>query len=126
MRLTFNPVNIYEDHIDGDDSVLYRYVDEHDGWSIREVKYRILKETTCGYWITHRYWQHGRKRWVSKTGKNNFAKKTREEAMENYYHRKAKHVVILERQLDGARHRLEIARERVLNQIVETVAELEY
>ena len=80
---------------------LYRY--EDDGEQICEKKFKIVKGTYCGWWIDR--WPYADKnlKFVYKTGKNNFAKKTRKEAMENYYHRKCLHVAILNSKLMSTR-----------------------
>lgn len=77
---------------------LYRYEDDYE--QICEKKFKIVKETDCGWWINRWPWYADKNpKFVYKTGKNNFAKKTRKEAMENYYYRKCRHAAILNSKL---------------------------
>jgi Fe-S cluster assembly scaffold protein SufB len=88
---------------------LYRYEDDHEAIRLRE--FRIVKETPCGWWIKKWSWfTDNNLKFVYKTGKNNFAKKTKEEAIENYYYRKCRHVAILSTRLRETRHLLDQAR----------------
>jgi Fe-S cluster assembly scaffold protein SufB len=78
---------------------LYRYEDDYDQIRLRE--FRIVKETSCGWWINKWPWHDKNNlKFVYKTGKNNFAKKTKKEAAENYYHRKHRHISILKHKLE--------------------------
>ena len=91
-------------------SFLYRYA---DGWNkdIYIHQYEIVKETPCGYWVKKWVWDWDNDdlKFVYKQGKNNFAKKTKKEALENYYHRKCRHVSILKIKLENAERLLRLA-----------------
>lgn len=92
----------------------YRYRDivtplqfEFSGYSVKldiEILY-LRKETNCGYWISpypeDNGWEHEdfERRWVSKTSRKRYAYPTKEEAMDNFKHRKAKQKKILSSQL---------------------------
>ena len=77
---------------------LYRYEDGFE--QIRLRRFRIVRETNCGWWISKYTWfDKNNLKFVYKTGKNNFAKKTKKEAIENYYYRKCHHVAILNNKL---------------------------
>jgi hypothetical protein len=74
------------------------------GVQVELRKYRLLKETPKGYWIT--YYSigfSGDKRWVSKNGKNRFAYPTKEEAIFNFKMRKKRQISILENRLFDAK-----------------------
>ncbi len=92
-----------------DDQYLYRYEDDND--QIRLRKFKIIRETNCGWWIHKWSWYtDDNLKFVYKTGKNNFAKKTKKEAIENYYHRKCRHVAILNFKLIQTRNLLNKAK----------------
>jgi hypothetical protein len=94
---------------DGNKKYLYRYV---DGWHNAAIlyKYEITKETLRGYWIKDAWLNNDNLKFVYKEGKNNFAKSTKEAALENYYHRKARHVAILKGRLRDVESRLDWAK----------------
>lgn len=90
-------------------SYLYRFEDDYD--QIRLRKFRIVSETQCGWWINRWSWNsNDNLKFVYKTGKNNFAKKTKKEAIENYYYRKVRHVDILTRKLRNTKYLLNQAK----------------
>jgi len=81
---------------------LYRYEDDYE--DIRLRKFKIVRETNCGWWINRYPWYSDKNpKFVYKMGKNNFAKKTKKEAIENYYYRKCRHVAILNSKLMSTR-----------------------
>ena len=89
---------------------LYRYVDGWHAGSPVLNEYEVRRETPCGYWAKRWPWSGDDDlRWVAKKGKNNFAKATKAEAMENYYHRKRRQVQHLQAQLDRAQKNLRYA-----------------
>ena len=101
--------------VNENDKVLYRY---NDIWTfdmygdaltqVRLVKYPIIKETPCGYWIRHQYWSQDKKRWVSKDGLRAYAKDTEDKALDSYIARKWKQVCIIERNLEHAKQGLKL------------------
>jgi hypothetical protein len=89
---------------------LYRYVDSDRQAKPFLMEYEIVRETECGYWLKKWGWCcNDELKWVAKSGKNNFAKCTKEAAMENYYHRKERHAAILRSQLRNTENRLRYA-----------------
>lgn len=90
---------------------MYRYVDcQWDSRGYRLETYPVIRETEHGCWIDMDW---DMKKFVYKTGRNNFAKQTREEALVAYMHRKRKHVAILESDLRMARWRLDQVRKEL-------------
>jgi len=86
---------------------LYRYVDGYNGPSLQ--KYDVIGETPCGFWIRDDYYNRDAKKWVAAKGKNTFAKETEHDALVNYYHRKKRQIMILEKRVDRAVRYLKIA-----------------
>lgn len=88
--------------------ILYRYHNYRTmtGVMVKEHKYKVLKETPCGYWIElyHCSWddKFGRK-WVPKNTRKRFAYPTKEEALTSFIARKKRQIAILEGQLTDAR-----------------------
>jgi hypothetical protein len=88
----------------------YRYEDivyADIGVRINERKFKLLKETPCGYWILpdwgYNYPESEEfKRWVSKVSKKRFAYPTKEEALVSYMARKKRQIEILKSQLKRA------------------------
>jgi len=87
---------------------MYRVRDNFEGTDFTIVKHRIVRKTLMGFWI-YTGWGSRRLKWVSATGKNNFAKLTKAEAMENYYFRKLSHVGILSKKLAQVEKLLRLA-----------------
>ena len=88
---------------------LYRYVDGVVTSKPMLRKYLILKETPKGYWIQRHPHDTLNKRFVYKSGRNNYAKSTTEEALESYIARKLKQVDILTINLGRAKSMLQLA-----------------
>lgn len=83
----------------------YRYEDTLTtiGLRIDECKFRLVKETPKGYWITYDWdLSNEYKKWVSKNGEKRFAYPTKEEARYSFLRRKEAQVAILNRQLRRA------------------------
>jgi hypothetical protein len=92
---------------------LYRYV---DGWHVEAIlnKYEIRRETPKGHWVKRWPWSSDDDlRWVPKEGRSNFAKLTKEEALENYYHRKRRQVVILQSRLEKTKQSMDWAKRKI-------------
>lgn len=81
----------------------YRVVDCYDTYIV--VSYKILRETPSGFWI-YLDWKF-REKWVANCGKNNFAKRDKSAALENYYYRKLEHVRHIKINLQRAEERLD-------------------
>lgn len=81
----------------------YRVVDWYDSYTV--YSFRILRETDAGFWI-YLDWEF-REKWVANHGKNNFAKRDKDEALENYYHRKLAHVRHIKANLKRTEERLD-------------------
>lgn len=82
-------------------------------------KYKMIKETPCGWWIVNEYgFKYNRdftdKKWVSKTARKRFAYPTKEEALFNFEKRKDCQIKILKARLNKAetdRRRVDYLRE---------------
>ena len=70
---------------------------------IEERKYRVVKETPCGYWISFED-----RKWISKTSKKRFAYPTKKEARDSFKARKTRQIEILTKQIDRAKTALNI------------------
>lgn len=68
------------------------------------MAYPITKTTGRGWWID----VHGRRRWVSASGKKRFALPTQEEAVTSFQARKRRQIAILTAQLARARKCLDV------------------
>ena len=85
-------------------TILYRYDGTSyistSGINLALSQYRILRETKCGYWVTivHPYTDSIEK-WVSKAGKKRLCYPTKMEAVTNLYHRRKRHLKILQAQI---------------------------
>lgn len=93
---------------ESDYGYLYRCVDSGNSFCVN--RYKIAKETQYGWWIQKWIWDSGDLKFVYKSGKNNFAKPTREAAIENYYHRKVRQISILKNRIDLTRNRLKLVK----------------
>lgn len=72
--------------------------------SVELKKYKLVKETPKGYWITND-WDYGIiyfKRWIPKKSLKRHAYPTKEEAMKNYIKRTEKYTSILKGRLADA------------------------
>jgi hypothetical protein len=89
---------------------LYRFDDMHytTGVRVEGRKFRVIKETPCGYWIKL-FDCFDDKKWVSKGGKKRYAYPTEEEALTSFKARKRRQIQILENQLTRARAALRMA-----------------
>lgn len=81
----------------------YRVVDCYDTYRVQSFK--VLRDTPSGFWI-YLDWEF-REKWVANVGKNNFAKRNKDEALENYYHRKLAHVRHIKTNLKRTEERLD-------------------
>lgn len=89
-------------------TTLYRYEDGPlDDSEIVLREYIVVRETPCFYWFQSYYGDRIRK--TSKTGRRLHAYPTKEEAWNSYRERKRQHVTHLERRLEAARKRRDIA-----------------
>jgi hypothetical protein len=90
---------------------LYRFDDMHytTGVRVEKRKFKVIKETPCGYWIKL-FDCFDDKKWVSKTGKKRYAYPTEEEALTSFKARKRRQIEILESQLTRARVALQAVR----------------
>ena len=93
-----------------DDIVLYRYEDQWYGYGrvkVCEKKFKVLRETSKGYWIIPDYNYVGAgenyKKWVSKTAFKRYAYPNRQQALFNFKYRKFYQIRILERQIEKAK-----------------------
>lgn len=75
------------------------------GVRIEKRKFKVVKETPCGYWIDL-FEFFDDKKWVSKTGKKRYAYPTEEEAMTSFKARKKRQIQILSDKLSRARRAL--------------------
>ena len=81
---------------------LYRCVDYIEGYDT--IRFPIIKETQCGYWIEIReYVSPNKRKFVFKDRKNSFAFPTIEKALINYYYRKKRQIEILTERLTYAK-----------------------
>jgi len=97
----------------------YRYctIRYESGPTILLDKFKMVKETPCGWWIEPKsdFWNmRGKKRWVSKTARKRFAYPTKEEALVNFKARKRRQIGILKAQLFGAETEQRLADDIVL------------
>ena len=77
-------------------SVLYRYDGDSSFSGMSCTKYRVLSETSCGYWVKHDYdFDDSDKKWVSKTGKKRLCYPTKKEALHNLLCRRQRYLKIL-------------------------------
>jgi hypothetical protein len=83
---------------------LYRFKDIRDTMGIRVIKkkFKVVKETPCGYWV-RLYYSFNDKKWVSKVAKKRYAYPTEQEAMTNFKARKRRQIEILSAQLQDAK-----------------------
>jgi len=105
---------------------LYRYKDVTQGTTftfmngipfvkIEEKKFKVVKETKCGYWIQLFKFDiddRENRKWVSKTAKKRFAYPTKNEAMVNFKARKKRQIQLLTNQLNNVKRALEIIENR--------------
>lgn len=93
--------------------ILYRYVDSSLQRKPLLEKYRVIKETECGFWIELVWIEDevinfsGKKKWKSKYTLRRFVNTNTEEALISYYWRKYSQIKILNRELNTAKDRLE-------------------
>jgi hypothetical protein len=77
----------------------YRFEGYGDVW---ECRFRLIKETPCGYWIgdyDDSWSMLPKKKWISKTARKRFAYQIRKAALESYIARKRKQIKIMEEQV---------------------------
>lgn len=86
---------------------LYRFEDSMDAFGVKvhPRKFKVIKETPCGYWIELFYWGDDKK-WVSKVARKRYAYPTKHEALTSFKARKKRQIEILEAQLNQARQSL--------------------
>ena len=80
-------------------------------------KYRVIKTTRCGKWITSSDYltyadQYVDKKFVNMEAKKRFACPTEKEALQSFIARKNRQISILSHQLDVAKRAREIAEEK--------------
>lgn len=97
-----------------DVNVLYRYTSNMGGDNIRLNRYKIIKETKCGYWI-RLHDGFSDKKWVGKNTTKRFAHITQNEALISFMYRKKKQIRILKSRLNDAEHLLSIANREISN-----------
>jgi len=101
---------------------LYRYVDYfYSGFDTRPIKFRILKETKCGYWITelseYEDYEDNKvyklfptitysKKWISKTVNKRFAHSTEKEALVAFIGRKHRQLNLLKERIESTQRAL--------------------
>lgn len=73
-----------------------------NGLQIEKQKFKVIKETRCGYWIKL-FSMFDDKKWVSKGGKKRYAYPTEEEALTSFIARKKRQIKILEGKLRFAK-----------------------
>jgi hypothetical protein len=106
---------------------LYRYVDDlydYRGPRIKEQKFKIIKETPKGYWISKEYQDRSifgvintlsdNKKWIGKNTQRHrkFAFESKEDAMRSYRYRKAAQLRILRQRVKYAEQLFEKAKEK--------------
>ena len=75
--------------------------------SIIELRFKLIKETPCGYWIRNeRFYGDKHKKWMSKNSHKQFACLTQEDAMISFQARKKRQIKILTAQLNSAKQSL--------------------
>ena len=87
---------------------LYRYEDHeyaNIGVRVEMRKFRVIKETPCGYWVKL-FESFDDTKWVSKTAKKRFAYPTMSQALTSFKARKRRQIEILQAQIDRARSAL--------------------
>lgn len=85
---------------------LYRYdtANYSTGITVSLHRYRIVKRTPKGFWISDYSFSFPQKdRWVSATGKKRYAYPTQDEALESFMYRKLRYMRILEGRLRNAK-----------------------
>lgn len=98
---------------------LYRFCDKKVIYNKEEMsvimeEFRLVKETTCGYWITPVDYTFSfglleeDKRWVPKKSRKRFAYPTKKEAIISYIARKRSQIRILENQYNRAKDNFKI------------------
>lgn len=115
-RLRNNNIEEYVPESEDNRKFFYRYEDRlyYDyKIQIQELKFILVKETPCGYWI-RRYWgidfgddssDSGCKKWIKKNPKNRnaYAFENKIDAIRNFAYRKNAQVRILESRLENAK-----------------------
>jgi hypothetical protein len=83
---------------------LYRFEDivSTNGVQVIRRKFKVIKETPCGYWI-QLYECFDDKKWVSKVARKRFAYPVLDDAITNFRARKRRQIEILEAQLSVAK-----------------------
>jgi hypothetical protein len=86
---------------------LFRFEDTMtaDGVRVDRRKFKVIKETPCGYWILL-YESFDDKKWVSKVAKKRFAYPVLDDAITSFKARKRRQIEILEAQVLQARSAL--------------------
>ena len=87
---------------------LYRFEQEHDERGIEIVlkRYKIVRHTKCGVWI---YRDFAGDKFVNLNARKQYASKTQNQALEQFIHRKRRHISILDSQLYYANTALKMA-----------------
>jgi len=86
---------------------LYRYHDVHytTGVQVHMRKFKVVKETPCGYWVKL-FESFDDKKWVPNNTRKRYAYPNKEEALTSFIARKRRQVKILETQLSIAKYAL--------------------
>ena len=92
--------------------VLYRYESDIWGSGLSLHKYKVTKETPCGYWILL-YDGFTDKKWVGKTTTKRFAYTTTEDALVGFICRKKRQIKILKAKLTTAKTLLDVAEKMI-------------
>lgn len=89
---------------------LYRFDDTSTlmGIQVKKRKFRVIKETPCGYWISL-FESFDDKKWVSKVAKKRYAYPTDIEALTSFKARKRRQIEILQAQINQAKAALSFA-----------------
>jgi hypothetical protein len=94
---------------------LYRFEDSMDvyGVKVHTRKFKVIKETPCGYWIKL-FYSGDDKKWVSKVARKRYAYPYKHEALTSFKARKKRQIEILQAQLSQARTALRWAKPDLL------------
>lgn len=100
----------------------YRYYQYSTQGTIRVAlsEFVMIKETPKGYWIAYKEINPSEKKWVSKKARKRFAYPTKEQALQSFICRKNRQISILNNQLAAAAQAKRIAKNKLLNLMVES------
>ena len=86
--------------------------------------YKILKETRCGVWIEIDEYNVQEKKFVNLEARKQFASRTIELALENFYHRKKRHLKYTRQKVEELESVMVLLEERMkkVNEGIETVS----